>query len=160
MPVDKPASGAAEVAVGAPPATAPAGGDAAAGTQTPPTASSATTTVVADRSSGRTLRITGLSVAGGGVVLGVAGFFVRGVATSKLDAIADDAVNNRPYDESNGNWQTFDRAGVAMMIAGGAAVAAGAALYLFNLAPSSSETSVAFTPSADGGGTMTLFGRF
>ena len=118
--------------------------------------------VAADRDSGSGLRIAGLGIAGGGLALGVAGIFVRGAATSKLDAIARDAKNGDPYNESNGNWKTLDRAGVAMIVTGGAAVVAGTVLYLVNrMSSESSKVAVAFTPNVgDGGGALTIAGRF
>ena len=113
-------------AVGAPPAaeSSAAGGPGASAEArdgAPPAAAP-------DRSSGRGLRIAGLGIAGGGLALGVAGIFVRGAATTKLDAIAGDARNKQPYNESNGNWQDLDRAGVAMIVTGGVAVVAGTVL--------------------------------
>jgi len=164
LPVEQSAAGPGDQA-GMPYALPPVagsggGGDAGAGQQSPPPAApSAPMTGIADRSSSRALRITGLGVAGGGVAIGVAGFFVRGVATSKMEAINSDAMAGRPYDEGNGNWKTFEQAGVAMMVTGGAAVVAGTVLYLLNMAPSSSEASVAFAPGA-GGGTVSVLGRF
>jgi hypothetical protein len=79
------------------------------------------------------MRVAGISAAAGGLALGVAGFLVRGVATTKMDAIASDAAAGHPYNESNGNWTSFDRAGVGLLVAGGVALVGGAALYLFNL---------------------------
>ncbi len=116
-----------------------------------------------DRSSGSGLRIAGLGIAGGGLALGVAGIFVRGAATSKLDAIASDARNHQPYDESNGNWQGLDRAGVAMIVTGGVAVVAGTVLYLVNRTSSESSSSnmaLAFVPAIGGGGALTFAGRY
>jgi hypothetical protein len=89
-------------------------------------------------STGRTLRITGIGVAAAGVALAVTGFVLRGIASSKLDAIQSDAAALRPYNESNDNWQTFEHAGVALLVTGGAAAVAGALLYVLNL-PSSGE---------------------
>ena len=91
-------------------------------------------------STGRTLRITGIGVAAAGVALAVTGFVLRGIATSKMDAIQSDAnaQPQRPYNESNDNWQTFEHAGVALLVTGGAAAVAGALLYVLNL-PSGGE---------------------
>jgi len=114
-----------------------------------------------DRSSGRGLRIAGLGIAGGGLALGVAGIFVRGAATTKLDAIARDAAKGDPYNESNGNWQDLDRAGVAMIVTGGVAVVAGTVLYLVNRTSSeSSNVAMAFVPAIGGGGALTFAGRY
>ena len=68
-----------------------------------------------------------------------------------------------PYDESNGNWQTFDRAGVAMIVTGGVAVVAGTVLYLVNRTSSESSSSnmaLAFVPAIGGGGALTFAGRY
>lgn len=118
---------------------------------------------ISDRSAGRGLRIAGLGIAGGGLALGVAGIFVRGAATSKLDAIARDAMNRDPYNESNGDWQGLDRAGVAMIVTGGVAVVAGTVLYLVNRTSSESSSSnmaLAFVPAIGGGGALTFAGRY
>ena len=50
------------------------------------------------------------------------------------------------YDESTGNWQTYERAGMAMLIGGGVALVAGTVIYIVNRgkpAESSSGTQVA-----------------
>jgi hypothetical protein len=125
-----------------------------------PAAESAAPPATREATSGRGLRIAGLGIAGGGLALGVAGFFVRGAATTKLDAIANDARNGVPYNESNGNWQDLERAGVAMLATGGAMVVAGTILYLVNRTSSeSSSVALAYVPAIGGGG-LTLAGRF
>ena len=160
-PSTSPGAGAATAAAaptGAPPAAESAGaggpGSSAEARETMPPP---------DRSSGRALRVAGLGIAGGGLALGVAGIFVRGAATSKLDAIARDARNGDPYNESNGNWQTLERAGVTMIVTGGVAVVAGTVLYLVNRTSSESSSSnmaLAFVPAVGGGGALTLAGRY
>ena len=65
---------------------------------------------------------------------------MRGAATTKLDAIARDAKGGVPYNESNGNWQGLDRAGVAMIVTGGVAVVAGTVLFLVNRTSSESSS--------------------
>jgi hypothetical protein len=162
LPMETSSAGAAGPAAAAVPVAPGGGGSPGTGVGAPragaaPEAAAAATVVLEPRAR-RPLRITGLGVAGGGVALGVAGLFARGIATSKLQAINRDARNNVAYDESNGNWQTFERAGVALMITGGAAVVAGAVVYLLNLAPSS-EPAVAFAPATNGG-TLSVIGRY
>jgi hypothetical protein len=78
------------------------------------------------------LRVTGLAVAGGGVVLVVGGFVLRHMSSTKVAAISSDAAAGRPYNPDNGNWQTLDRTGIAFLAVGGAAVVTGAVLYLMN----------------------------
>ncbi len=76
------------------------------------------------------LRIAGIATAGVGVAAVVTGLVLRGTATSKLNAIAAEASAMQPYDDGNGNWKTYDRAGVGMVVGGAVAIAGGAVLYL------------------------------
>jgi hypothetical protein len=124
-----------------PAAAASAGIDAAPGGPTPAPVEVIQVPAPAETgqsSTGRTLRITGIGVAAAGVALAVTGFVLRGIASSKLDAIQSDAAAPRLYNESNDNWQTFEHAGVALLVTGGAAAVAGALLYVLNL-PSGGE---------------------
>jgi hypothetical protein len=112
-------------------------------------------------SSHRSVRIAGLVTGGAGVALGVTGFFVYNAGASKLDAIKSDAAAGRPYNESNGDYRTLGGAGIGLVVAGGAAVAAGAVLYLLNrdTEPSSGTTvSLGYAPGS--GGAITIGGRF
>lgn len=88
-----------------------------------------------EESSGRALRWTGIAVAGVGLGLLGAGVALRHVGETKLSALESDAnaVPPRPYNPDNGNWKTFDRAGVACLIGGGVAVVTGVLLYVLNL---------------------------
>ncbi len=69
-------------------------------------------------------------VAGTGVALGVAGYFVYAAGRSKRDAILEDGRSRRAYDPANENFATFGRWGIGMMVTGGIVVAAGVLLYL------------------------------
>jgi hypothetical protein len=82
----------------------------------------------------RRYRIASVVTAAAGVAAGVTGFIFRGIASQKLDAIRSDAAagNDRPYDPSNGNYGTFDKVGLGLMIAGGATVGASVITYLIN----------------------------
>ena len=62
----------------------------------------------------------------------------------RSSAIERDAGSMPPYDESNGNWKTFDGAGIALPRDGYAAVVAGATLYIVNR-PTQAEGRVAFS---------------
>jgi hypothetical protein len=150
---------ASPTAAAAAPADAnPAGGPAASLAQ-PATPAPVT------ESPGRSARIAGIAVAGAGVALGVSGFFVRNVATHKLDTINAAAKSmTTPYDPADGNWETYEHLGVGMLIAGGAAVVAGAVIYIVNAGghAESSRTQVGFAavPDPRGGGTFQLRARF
>jgi hypothetical protein len=82
----------------------------------------------------RSLRIASAAVAGGGAAIAVAGLVLWRIGVGKGDAITSDgtAMPQRPYNPSNGNYQTFESVGVGMLIGGGAVVAAGAIGYLLN----------------------------
>jgi hypothetical protein len=140
-------------------ANAPGGSEPSGGSVSQPASQPA-----ADQNVGRAGRIAGIAVAGAGVALGVGGFLFRTVATNKLDAINNAAASGMPYDKANDNWQTFDRVGVAMLIAGGAAIVGGAVLYIVNMhkAPEAPATQVGFVavPDPRGGGTLQLHARF
>lgn len=135
-----------------------------AGTSGTPSLSQPATPPAAGDDSGRGGRIAGIMVAGAGVALGVTGFLVRNVATGKLDSIQKAAMTGTAYDESTGNWQTYERTGMAMLIGGGVAVVAGAVIYVVNRGKpaESSATQVGLTalPDPRGGGTLQLHARF
>jgi hypothetical protein len=113
-------------------------------------------------SSHRSVRIAGLVTAGAGVALGVTGFFVYNAGSSKLDSIKSDAAAGRPYNESNGDYRTLGGAGIGLMVAGGAAVAAGAILYLLNrdTEQGSTGTTVSLGYAPGSGGAIMIGGRF
>ena len=82
----------------------------------------------------RSLRIASVAVAGGGAAIAAAGLVLWRIGVGKGDAITSDgtATPKRPYNPSNGNYQTFESVGVGMLIGGGAVAAAGAIGYLLN----------------------------
>ena len=65
------------------------------------------------------------------------------VSNRKLDHMEADAAAGRPYDESNGNWKTFQSASIGLYVAGGAAVVGGAVAFLLGRSNGSGETTVA-----------------
>ena len=79
---------------------------------------------------GRGRRVAALGIGAAGVVAIGAGIACTLVGRNKFDAINDDAAADRPYDESNGNWKTYETAAVALYVAGGAALVTGSVLYL------------------------------
>ncbi len=135
-----------------------------ASTETNGAAATVTTTRAAEPDdSKRTLRIAGLVTAGAGVAVGVTGIFVYHSGASKRDAIEQDAnpLAPLPYDPSNGNYRTLGDTGIGLMIAGGAAVATGAVLYLFGReAETSTETHVSLGYAPGAGGHILIGGRF
>jgi hypothetical protein len=112
-----------------------------------------------DEGSGRALRWTGIAVAGVGLGLLGAGVALRHVGEEKLSALEGDALAGRPYNPDNGNWKTFDRAGVACLIGGGAAVITGVLLYVLSLdEPGAGTTATAARPHRRGGAARAAFG--
>jgi hypothetical protein len=78
---------------------------------------------------GRGGRRAGVGLMVGGVAmigLGVGGSLI---GKSKFDAIHEDAAANRPYDEGNGNWQTYETAAAVAYVVGAAALVGGAIMY-------------------------------
>jgi hypothetical protein len=139
------------------PAPEPAGESPAAALTSPPPAAAQ-----GETGNGRAGRIVGLALAGVGVALDVGGLLLRSAATTKLDAIETMKV----YDESNGNWQTYDHAGVALLVIGSAAIVSGAAVFLVSSLhsdgaspPTESKTSFLVLPR-DRGASLALGRRF
>jgi hypothetical protein len=119
-----------------------------------------------DRETHRHLRIAAIVGAGAGVAMGVTGFLLRNVATQKLNAINSDATATppRPYNPSNGNYQTFDGLGLGLMVAGGATVGASVITYILNrdsgdAAATHERTTVSFA-GGDGRFGVLLSGRY
>jgi hypothetical protein len=82
------------------------------------------------RDAGRGRRIAGVSLIAGGVAVIGAGVAASVVAKNKFDAIRSDAAADRPYDEANGNWKTYETAATIAYVIGGGALAGGLALYV------------------------------
>jgi hypothetical protein len=98
----------------------------------------------------RQLRITGIAVGAVGVAAVVTGFILRGMAGKKADAITSDGMAGRPYNPSNGNYQTLDKAGTGLLVGGAVAVGAGVVCYLVNRDSANSEgTAVSFLAGSD-----------
>ena len=70
---------------------------------------------------GRGRRIAGIGLVAGGVAAIGGGVAASVVAKNKFDAINADAAADRPYNESNGNWKTYETAAAALYVVGGAA---------------------------------------
>jgi len=102
------------------------------GTVSPTLAPPPAATPVETSAGNSTWRTTGLIVGGLGVGLVAGGFVLRQMASSKRDAIMNDANANKPYNPANGNWETFDKGSVALFAVGGAALIGGVTLYLLN----------------------------
>jgi hypothetical protein len=94
---------------------------------------------------GHALRVAGIAAASVGVAAVVGGVVLRQIATSKLDAIGNEANAHQPYDESNGNWQTFEHADVGLLVGGAVAVVGGAALYFTGQAEKPTGTPLSIT---------------
>jgi tetratricopeptide (TPR) repeat protein len=82
-----------------------------------------------ERARNRRLRIASIAVGGAGLALGITGFVFRGIATGKLDAIDADGKAMRPYNPANGDYQTYEGAGLGLMIGGAVALTAGVVGY-------------------------------
>lgn len=114
----------------------------------------------ADSRSG--LRIGGVITAGAGAAIGVVGLILYLDGRSKLNGIESDALAKRPYNPSNGNYQTFGNTGLGMLIGGVVAAGAGVALYLFGRGGESTgdgaHVAVGYVPGL--GGNLQIGGRF
>jgi len=96
---------------------------------------------------GRVWRYTGLALAGVGAGAIVGGFVSRSVATTKLDHINKAGAAGNAFDDSDGNWKTYDGLGIGLIAGGAASLLGGAALYLFNRSAGDSEKTAAAGPS-------------
>lgn len=169
-PPPPPSVAAAPESVGGPPMGQPADATPKSDASNPePATTTATATTPDDGSSGRAARIAGIAIAGTGVAVAVAGFFVRNVATNKLNGFSSGST----YNPANDNWATYEHAGVGMLIGGGVALAAGAVLFIVNWpksgggaeggsqqARSGSGLGILAMPDLHGGGTVQLSARF
>jgi len=79
---------------------------------------------------GRGRRIAGIGLVAGGVAAIGGGVVASMVGKNKFDAIGADAAADRPYNESNGNWKTYETAAAALYVVGGLAVVGGVVLYV------------------------------
>jgi hypothetical protein len=93
------------------------------------------TTVDSSPRAGRTARIAGVVTASAGAAAAVTGLVLFEVAGSKLHHIETEPM----YTPSDGNWKTFNDAGVGLLIGGGVALAGGAALYLWGRSASARD---------------------
>ncbi len=105
----------------------------------------------ADTSSdrGHGLRVAGIATGAVGVAAGITGAILYQIAGTKLDHI-----KSRSYSKSDLDWQTYDHAGVGLMIGGAVTAAAGAAMYLFGNREGSSagvNVSLDYSPGARAG---------
>jgi hypothetical protein len=94
-------------------------------------------------SRGSAMRAWGVGIGAVGVASLVAGVVTYHIGGTKLGHI-----ESKTYHSSDLNWQTYDRAGVALMIGGGVALAAGTTLFL--LGRRETTTSLALVPTSDG----------
>jgi hypothetical protein len=79
---------------------------------------------------GRSKRLTGIGLVTGGVVAIGAGVASSVVAKRKFDAIRADAAADRPYNEGNGNWKSYETGAGVLYAVGGAAIIGGVVLYV------------------------------
>ena len=79
---------------------------------------------------GRGRRIAGIGLVAGGVAAIGGGVAASVVGKNKFDAIGADAAADRPYNESNGNWKSYETAAAALYVVGGVAVVGGVVLYV------------------------------
>jgi hypothetical protein len=107
-------------------------------------ASAAAPDAVADSGHGR--RVAAIGIGAAGVVAIGAGVACSLVGRNKFDAINDDAAADRPYNESNGNWKTYETSAVALYVVGGAALVAGSALYLTSRRGESRGAAMSLSP--------------
>ena len=86
------------------------------------------------RYAGVGLVVGGLAAVGGGVAASL-------VAKHKFDAINADAAADRPYNEQNGNWKSYETAATVLYVVGAGAVIGGTVLYISGRGRSETEGS-------------------
>ena len=74
--------------------------------------------------------MTGIGLVAGGVAAIGGGVIASVVGKNKFDAIGADAAADRPYNESNGNWKTYETGATVLYAVGGAAIVGGVVLYV------------------------------
>lgn len=79
---------------------------------------------------GRGERMAGIGLVAGGAVAIGGGVIASVVAKNKFDAIGADAAAGRAYNESNGNWKSFETGAGVLYVVGGAAIVGGVVLYV------------------------------
>jgi len=85
---------------------------------------------MSQRDEGRGRRVAGIGLVAGGLVAVGGGVAASLAARRKFDAINADAAAGRPYDESNGNWKTYETAATALYVVGAGALIGGTVLYV------------------------------
>jgi len=162
LPRDEPVKAVKVAVPAAPPPREPtAAGDVTASHAKVPAAPKQSASQEGETAPGRGLRIGGIVIAAVGVAAGVAGAVLYLQGSSRLDEYRS-AVNSNgqlPWNPRDESWKTFRQAGVACFIAGGAAVAGGAALYVAGAARDGAEGKVSFV-GGPGFGVVTLRGAF
>ncbi len=111
----------------------------------------------------RSLRIASVAVTGAGAAIAVTGLVLWRMGVGKGDALDSDghAMPPRPYDPSNGNYQTFEHVGVGLLIGGGVVAAAGAIGYVLNRdKPAATEQTAVSLAIAPGQIAALIAGRF
>jgi len=79
---------------------------------------------------GRGRRYAGIGLVAGGLAAVGGGVAASLVAKHKFDAINGDAAADRPYNESNGNWKSYETAATVLYVVGAGALIGGAVLYV------------------------------
>lgn len=96
------------------------------------------------------LRVASFIGAGVGVACGVTGFVLRGIATTKYNDINSSPGAGHTYNPSDGNYTTFDAAGVGLIVAGSALVGASVITYLLNRERPAPKEAVSVSVGFDG----------
>jgi hypothetical protein len=131
---------------------------------TPPPAAAPTTPAAADSSGanvsepaaatpapGRGVRVAGIAVAAVGVAASVVGGVLLSQGLSKRDAYnaAIQSKGKTPYDPNFATWTTLRDEGIACLVGGGVAIAAGVGTYLYGRTlEHDGGTSVSFLPGS------------
>jgi hypothetical protein len=105
---------------------------------------------------GQSLRVAGVVTGATGVAALIAGAVVFSMGHSKR---ADYVNPSKPYDPSTASYQTFENAGVALLVGGGALAVGGGVLYLLGVNAEHSGGTVSLN-LGPGGGTVGWEGRF
>jgi hypothetical protein len=87
-----------------------------------------------------------------GVVVGAVGVasLAAGIIAYRIAGTKVEHIESNTYHSSDLNWRTYDRLGVSLMIGGGTALAAGAALYMIGHHETAANNSIGLTPTSGG----------
>ena len=115
----------------------------------------------AEENPGRTRKILGVAVGSGGVAVVLAGVYVSALAARTADEVTARYADGDPWEEIEAldrRGRRQEAAGVALLVGGGAALAAGATLYALGWRDDRRASSVTLTPAGKGAAVSVSWG--